>query len=485
MKEYIKKNKFNIFIMAIYMTITFIIMLYHESWRDEAQSWSIARNLNFIDIIKQMKYEGHPALWYLLLAPFAKIGLPYITIKIISWAITNISVFLILKKAPFNNIFKMLILFSMPLLYFFPAISRSYCLIPLAIGLIAITYENRKEKPIRYVLSIALLANTHVIMLGLVGMLLLIFYIEQILNRRENTKEQNKNIIISFIIIMILLILTAIPIASSIGVNTDISSDFSITAERFDIFLRQIENNIHYLFGNKFDVIVIAIIILLLLYELKYYPVNAIAIILSIGFQILIYTFIYSTSFQRAGTMIFIVLLFTWIQKPKKKIDKTEKKVVEYLTGILLILNLIYGIKQINIELTQNYSNAKQTATYIKENIIDGKFICPNIAYASALVPYINQDNMFWNPQSEKYFTYVTWDENYIQKYSLDELKQKLNKNFKEDEKLYLININWNEELLEKLQNEGELTKIYKAENSIRREDYEIYSINKEFRKTN
>lgn len=73
MKEYIKKNKFNILITLIYSIATLTVILFHESWRDEAQSWLIARDLGIIDIFKQMKYEGHPALWYLILVPFAKL----------------------------------------------------------------------------------------------------------------------------------------------------------------------------------------------------------------------------------------------------------------------------------------------------------------------------------------------------------------------------------------------------------------------------
>ena len=45
--------------MTIYLIISFIIIILHEAWRDEAQSWLIARDLSFIDILKQMKFEGH------------------------------------------------------------------------------------------------------------------------------------------------------------------------------------------------------------------------------------------------------------------------------------------------------------------------------------------------------------------------------------------------------------------------------------------
>ena len=120
-----------------------------------------------------MKYEGHFLLWYLILMPFAKLGFPYYTTNIISWLITCISVWLILDKAPFKFYKRVLLIFTFPLLYLYPIISRCYCLIPLAIVLMSIFYKDRKEKPLKYLISIVLLANTHVIMLGMVGIVLL------------------------------------------------------------------------------------------------------------------------------------------------------------------------------------------------------------------------------------------------------------------------------------------------------------------------
>lgn len=109
----IKKNKLNIFITIIYAVITFIItIIFHEKWRDEAQAWLLARDLNINDLINQMSYEGHPPLWHLILMPFAKLGFPYITESIISWAIMCITTWLILTKSPFKKVTQILILAS-------------------------------------------------------------------------------------------------------------------------------------------------------------------------------------------------------------------------------------------------------------------------------------------------------------------------------------------------------------------------------------
>ena len=178
MKKYIKENKNEIIIMLTYIIITFTIaVFFHEKWRDEAQAWLMARDLNFFELLKQMKYEGHPFLWQLILMPFAKLGFPYITETLISLLLMWISVWLLLIKSPFKLFIKVLIIFSLPFIYLYPVISRNYSLIPIALFIIAILYKNRNEKKIQYCLSILFLAYTHVLMWGLVrNTILNIFY---------------------------------------------------------------------------------------------------------------------------------------------------------------------------------------------------------------------------------------------------------------------------------------------------------------------
>ena len=169
MKKFIKENKTEIIAMLLYMSITFVIgVFFHEKWRDEAQAWLMARDLSFFSLLKQMKYEGHPFLWQLILMPFAKLGFPYVTESLISLVCMWIAVWLLLIKAPFNKIIKILIIFSLPCIYVYPIVSRNYALIPLALAIIAILYKNRNDKKIRYIVAVLFLAYTHILMWGLV-----------------------------------------------------------------------------------------------------------------------------------------------------------------------------------------------------------------------------------------------------------------------------------------------------------------------------
>lgn len=124
-----------------------------------------------------------------------------------------ITSYLLVKNAPFDRYIKVLILLTTPFLYLYPVIARSYCLIALAIVLIATTYKNRKNSPIKYTFSIMLLSFTHIVMIGLVGMLYFFFFFEEIiLNYKNKTKKEKKNILIALLIAIIGLVVLFIRI---------------------------------------------------------------------------------------------------------------------------------------------------------------------------------------------------------------------------------------------------------------------------------
>ena len=493
MKEFIKMNKVNLVVMLCYSIITFITLLFHESWRDEAQAWLIARDLNIIDIFRQMKYEGHPVIWYLILVPFAKLGLPYVTVKIVSWLICNIAVWLILKKAPFNLILKILFIFSMPMIYLYPSISRSYCLIPLAITIVAIYFGQRHEKPIQYILSILFLANTHVIMYGMVGILLLLFYIEELIqNRKTNSKEQKKKVYISLIVIIVGLILTLIPIIISMLTNTDVSltsntSIFEDTKLKMENAYKEIMTGC---FGeNELILKIVAIaLIILLCYEIRYHFKNALIIICTEGLQFLIYTYIYMGSEQRVSTLILLMMFIFWVQSNNKinkdntsKIEKKLTNIAEYILVFVLIINVVNGMVAVNKEIKTTYSSSYETAEWIKENLEDDSiFICTSMPLSSAIIPYINKD-VFWSPQTLDYFSFTSWDENYRTGYSLRDLQKRVKDNFEADQNLYLIyTYDFDEMTMNFLEIQGYITEIFESDVSVQ-EKYTIYKIEQKF----
>ena len=82
-----EKNSNNTILMGVfvgYLIFNGILLIRHELWRDEANVWLMARELSPLQLFREIKYQGHPCLWYLLVMPFAKMGFPFRIIGILS-----------------------------------------------------------------------------------------------------------------------------------------------------------------------------------------------------------------------------------------------------------------------------------------------------------------------------------------------------------------------------------------------------------------
>ena len=124
-------------------------------------------------------YEGHPQLWHLLLAIFAKNNFPYeITIKTINIIFSSSAMALLLFKSPFPKIVRCFLPFTYFLFYQYGINCRPYSLLMIALFLCAITYRNRNSKPCRHVLSLLLLCFTSAYGIILAGGLCLVWSFE-------------------------------------------------------------------------------------------------------------------------------------------------------------------------------------------------------------------------------------------------------------------------------------------------------------------
>ena len=178
-----RKRQDRIFILTVllcWIWINLWIALRYEPWRDVAQSWMIVRQLSLPEMFWQLKNEGHPCLWFLLLFPLAKLSLPFYSILILSFLLVLAGLFMFLLIAPLSRTFKLAVVFSAMGMYYLPVISRNYALIPLLLMLVYSCYPKRLQRPIRYAVTLALLCQTHVLLFGLVCALSLLWSLEAV-----------------------------------------------------------------------------------------------------------------------------------------------------------------------------------------------------------------------------------------------------------------------------------------------------------------
>ena len=449
MREKIWNNRekiFNCCIIILYIIITGIGVLNHEAYEDEAQSWLIARDLSFSGIISQMKYEGHSFLWYFLIAPFAKLGMPMQVQSFISWFFCIASVILILKKAPFNKLIKLTFIFSSGLLYFYSIIARPYCMIPLFLILIAIIYPSRDKHPYKYAILLSLLANTHLIMLPTVFILALMFWGKKILNKSK--EENRKDIYLSLIILIIGVgIYISIAIAAIFNCkiveaqnNYKLINNFSdviymlkSTSLRFINFLYGM-NPPHYILGAV--IISLILCVIAWIFDVEQGTIFFIQLICNI----ILHSFSWFLLMSRVCVIFYSLLFWLWNSSYKK--DKTKSSIlVSIASCILVIVSIFSTFTLLYKDVNDNFSTGKEVANYIDKNLQPGtKIFCLDSELQQSIIGYLKKDKYhFYMLKTNKEVTFTTWDDDWLN-YDTDEEKiEKLNGLLKEQDKVYVL----------------------------------------------
>lgn len=151
-------GEFGVFVTYVSM-LCFVIPL-HEPWVDEAQAWLLARDLDLCSLLfRNLRHEGHPALWYLLLWIPTHLHLNYAYFSWISGAIGSLGIYVLLRLSPFPFYLRALLPFSFYLAYEYSVVARSYTLFPLLGFLVAHIYRQTQPRPIPMAIVLALLAN--------------------------------------------------------------------------------------------------------------------------------------------------------------------------------------------------------------------------------------------------------------------------------------------------------------------------------------
>ncbi len=423
-----KNLAINIIVTMLYALFTLIMVFHHEIWADEAQAWLIAKNLSIFDfsLFKHLVNEGHPSFFYLLIMPFAKLNTSIIFMQILCWFCSVVSVFLLLKKSPFNNFCKFSIVISGGFLYFFPVIARSYSILPLIVFILAIYYKKAEKHPYVYSILLSILANTHVIMFAFC-VLLAVDFIHKIFKNIKNKSSQH---IISIFIIILSFLTTIIQLAGSEASNGTIdfnsqnilTSAYSVLCQFFGGAVSYIDTfMIHNMFMPPhvinyfvccllFSIFFIVLFIILFLKDKKLFFIC----FTSIVFQLMIYAFAYSTLIYptRIFSAFLIIIFGYWILLEQK--SDNQKMLINIVISIFFLITSANGISFIQKDIKYNYSSAKETAEYIKNNINKDALIIPTADAFGLGVYYYLPDYKFYSVYKHKEIKYMVWNKENI-----------------------------------------------------------------------
>jgi len=150
-----------------FLLVGALVMTHHELWRDEVQSWLLARDSSSVtDLLATQRYEGHPALWQLLLYPLTRVFDTPAAMQWLHLLIATTTVYLFMRFAPFSPLQRVLFSFGYFPFYEYSIVSRSYGLSLLLLIVFCCLYPQRDRRIIPIVFTLVLLCHAHA--LGLI-----------------------------------------------------------------------------------------------------------------------------------------------------------------------------------------------------------------------------------------------------------------------------------------------------------------------------
>jgi hypothetical protein len=155
-------RKLALVVTAAYLIVVSFFAFHHEVWRDEVRALNIAAASHSpIDLLRNLKNEGHPALWYLLLYLGNHVTGSMLVLKPTALLIAAAAAYVLMRFAPFPAWQKILFLLGQFPLYEYSVMCRNYGISMLLLFAAAAVYRYRFTHPWRLAVLLALLANTN------------------------------------------------------------------------------------------------------------------------------------------------------------------------------------------------------------------------------------------------------------------------------------------------------------------------------------
>ncbi len=431
-------------ISSIALTLLFFLTSlwlaqFHEMWRDELQAWLLARDsYSIFELLRNLKYEGHPGLWHLLLFPLAKASDNPTLMQYLHALIATASVFLIFRCSPFGLVQKVLLAFGYFFLFEYSLIARNYAVGVFFIFVLCALFPVRARYPLLFALSILLLCHTSVF--GL------IFGICVALTVLLEAKLRTTNVFSLF--------RTSPPIACGVllvvlGIFTSIfqlvppSDSGFASGWRFYPSVKGVEDVAKAALGAYFPIPKIDLNFwnskLILSNSITYYlslalfifivqrvarflsdRPSALFLYISVSMGIAFFFYVkYIGSLRHHGFFYVALVASLWIYRDcaktgfvrlKSRIKETSSQDVSILFTFIASAHVVAAVIAVSFDYKYPFSGAQETALFLERRNLSSAEIIGHTSYAASAVAGYMKGRQFYYVDAERYGTFVRWD---------------------------------------------------------------------------
>lgn len=411
----------------------------HAPWRDEILHWSIVLESDSLkDLLFNLRYEGHPALWHFLLYPLTRITTDPVAMQLLNGTIALCAVYVLVRHAPFSLWQRVALAFGYVFFVEFALVSRAYMLGALLLLLCLVLYHRyRHTRPVPFALLTGLLANTSIFGLILAGILWILFLYELWETRcsawwRRPHPGQYALAILLAAALSLFSIATIIP-ASDYGSIVNYSSGFNVlqagkqVKHAADAFIAipafwQSDwwDNLAVSPSGVVHIVTSCIFLILAFASLS--RTHRFYLLFAIGF-LLIYAVMYAIGIRaiRYYSHYFLLWLsMAWLYAARKRLfpgghaSRTHSRLT-LIFSLFCILQLAGGLAAFALHAAVPFSQARAAGRWIHTNGLNN---LPAFgAYDYSVLPMTAWTGKpVWVPENRKFLMHGVWDSSRVHK---------------------------------------------------------------------
>lgn len=426
-KKWTKPQLLLLAAFAVYVWIQFWCVRWYDPWRDVSQAWCIVRDLSIPQIFAQLRYEGHPFLWYALLWPLAKLGLPFESILVLSAVLMVAAAAVLVRFAPLPWYAKAACLFSVPFIYYLPVVARSYALAGFLLVLCAASYGARHVRPLRYAAVLFLLCQVHVMLCGFVGFLMAQWALEALAYSLRAKKLRGADVG-ALALMAGGVVLLALQLAGSVTANAQIElknqSLIQTVLDFLGIGMKTLFNVELYYYAARHGLVLLAPLVLVLAWLLwrwlRCAPWPLFAWLCGVGYCLVLQHFLVYATEQRHAVMGLMFVCALWMAVPDlgavARLSQAQKAAARRGFGAALLVFSLLTMPAVSACLQEvmrppqdNVRSEVIAQALVEVTEPDAVIFTDNEFYVSLFSAY-QPALEFWNPARTAPISFTTWD---------------------------------------------------------------------------
>lgn len=379
-------------VAGVYLLALGVMLRRHEPWFDEAQAWLLARDTNPWSLMAEhLRYEGSPGLWHLLLMVPAKLGLPYLTLNLISVLLAGLGAFAFVRYSPFPPLVKAVFPFTYFVFYQYGVVARSYALLAPLLFALAHLYPRRVERAGLFTLLLCLLANVSAHGLLIAASIMAVHLLDVARRRRvlgSAVLRRQVGAVTVFGTVCLLVVLQLLP-----------RHDLTF-APHTDLSLGRLGDTVATLLPGSLTGSVVSSSLVLVMSAWWFGRSRHLLLWLLPTTAIVVFSAVRYSNVWHQGSLFLVWIFALWVTLEagagRSRVDRWSRAAAVAAIALVLAVQLSWSLRSFRFDYSNPYSGSRALAHYLKDDDLQDSVIYGTGFPSFAVLPYFDR-NIFAN----------------------------------------------------------------------------------------